>query len=257
MVSTTRPPLKTSRVGIERMPYCWGTRWCSSTSILATFTLPLYCLASSSTAGATALQGPHHTAQKSTRTGMSLFRTSWSKVPSARVTTSFEAMSSPCSAGGKFPWRELLSARSDPGKGLGGRGISPDAMSGLLFVSQAMLDSWAEQGKIDFVGNVMTLLAGEGQGRSYALEPAVRFMKLLGEGTDPHALVHKVKSVVQLREMGAEPVDDSCILGDVAYEVQPGFLAEAAALQAAATARPAPRPGPDAQPAGAAGAPAA
>jgi hypothetical protein len=112
-------------------------------------------------------------------------------------------------------------------------------MGGLLFVSQVMLDSWAEQGKIDFVGNVMTLLAGEGQGRSYALEPAVRFMKLLGEGADPHALVHKVKSIAQLREMGAEPVDDSCILGDVAYEVQPGFLAEGAALQAAATARPA------------------
>jgi hypothetical protein len=113
-------------------------------------------------------------------------------------------------------------------------------MGGLLFVSQAMIDSWAEQGKIDFVGNVMTLLAGEGQGRSYALEPAVRFMKLLGaEGEDPHALLHKVKSVVQLREMGAEAVDDSCILGDVAYEVQPGFLAEIAALQAAATARPA------------------
>jgi hypothetical protein len=50
--------------------------------------------------------------------------------------------------------------------------------------------------------------------------------------------VHKVKSVTQLREMGAEPVDDSCILGDHAYEVQPGFLAEAAALQAAATAAP-------------------
>lgn len=109
-------------------------------------------------------------------------------------------------------------------------------MSGLLFVSQAMLDSWAEQGKIDFVGNVMTLLSGEGKGRSYALEPAVRFMKVLGEETDPNGLVHKVKSVAQLREMGAEPVDDSCILGDTAYEVQPGFFAEAAVLQAAATA---------------------
>jgi hypothetical protein len=109
-------------------------------------------------------------------------------------------------------------------------------MGGLLFVSQAMLDSWAEQGKIDFVGNVMTLLAGEGKGRSYALEPAVRFMQLLGDGADPNGLVHKVKSVTQLRDMGAEPVDDSCILGDCAYEVQPGFLAEAAALQAAATA---------------------
>ena len=120
-------------------------------------------------------------------------------------------------------------------------------MSGLLFVSQAMLDSWAEQGKIDFVGNVMTLLAGEGKGRSYALDPAVRFMKVLGEEKDPNALLHKVKSVAQLKELGADPAGDSCILGDLAYEVQPGFLAEAAALQAAATAQPAGPPSPRAK----------
>jgi hypothetical protein len=130
-------------------------------------------------------------------------------------------------------------------------------MGGLLFVSQAMLDSWAEQGKIDFVGNVMTLLAGEGRGRRYALEPAVRFMKVLGQDQDPNGLVHKVKSVTQLREMGAEPAEDSCILGDVAYEVQPGFLAEAAALQAAATAQPAARPVPPAPAPAAARAPTA
>jgi hypothetical protein len=127
-------------------------------------------------------------------------------------------------------------------------------MGGLLFVSQAMLDTWAGQGKIEFEGNVMTLLTGEGKGRSYALDPAVRFLKLLGADADPHGLLHKVKSVAQLRELGAEAVDDSCIMGDVAYEVQPGFLAETAALQAAAAARPgaqaaapAPRP-PDTQP---------
>lgn len=113
-------------------------------------------------------------------------------------------------------------------------------MSGLLFVSQAMLDSWAEAGKIDFVGNVMTLLAGDGKGRSYALDPAVRFMKVLGDEKDPNGLLHKVKSVAQLKELGAEPAGDSCILGDLAYEVQPGFLAEAAALQAAASAKPDP-----------------
>lgn len=111
-------------------------------------------------------------------------------------------------------------------------------MSGLLFVSQAMLDSWAEAGKIEFVGNVMTLLSGDGKGRSYALDPAVRFMKVLGEEKDPNGLLHKVKSVAQLRELGADPAGDSCILGDLAYEVQPGFLAEAAALQAAASAKP-------------------
>lgn len=109
-------------------------------------------------------------------------------------------------------------------------------MAGLLFVTQAMLDSWAEQGRIDFVGNVMTLLAGEGKGRSYALEPALRFMAVLGADADPHGLLHKVKTAGQLRDLGAEPVNDSCIVGDVAYEVQPGFLAEAAALQAAVAA---------------------
>jgi hypothetical protein len=125
-------------------------------------------------------------------------------------------------------------------------------MSGLLFVSQAMLDSWAEAGKIDFVGNVMTLLGGDGKGRSYALEPAVRFMKVLGDERDPNGLLHKVKSAAQLKELGAEPAGDSCILGDVGYEVQPGFLAEAAALQAAATAKPAaPTPAKDAAPAAA------
>jgi hypothetical protein len=109
-------------------------------------------------------------------------------------------------------------------------------MAGLLFVSQAMLDSWAEGGKIEFAGNVMTLVSGEGKGRSYALDPAVRFLKVLGADADPNGLLHKVKSAAQLRALGAEPVDDSCILGDVAYEVQPGFLAEASALAAASQA---------------------
>jgi pyruvate/2-oxoglutarate dehydrogenase complex dihydrolipoamide acyltransferase (E2) component len=125
-------------------------------------------------------------------------------------------------------------------------------MAGLLFVAQAMLDSWAEQGKIDFVGNVMTLLAGQGKGRSYALDPAVRFMKVLGAEADPNQLLRKVKSLAQLRELGAEAVDSSVILGDVAYEVEPGFLAEMSALQAAAAARvEAPRAAPAPPPAAA------
>ncbi len=124
-------------------------------------------------------------------------------------------------------------------------------MGRLLFVSQAMLDSWAGQGKIDFVGNVMTLLAGEGKGRSYALDPAVRFLKVVGDDADPNGVLQRVKTVAQLKEMGAEPVDDSCILGDVAYEVEPGFLAEAAALAAAATAKPERPPAPQAAPAAA------
>jgi hypothetical protein len=107
---------------------------------------------------------------------------------------------------------------------------------GLLFVSQALLDTWAEQGRIDLVGNVMTLLAGEGKGRSYALEPAVRFLRVAGGEADPNQLLARVKPLSQLREMGAEAVADSVVLGDVAYEVEQGFLVEAAAVEAAVSA---------------------
>jgi hypothetical protein len=113
-------------------------------------------------------------------------------------------------------------------------------MAGLLFVSQAILDTWAEQGKIDFSGNVMTVLAGEGQGRGYRLEPAVRFLKVVGAEVDPNRLLAKVKSEAQLRELGAEVLGDSVILGDAGSEVEPGFLAEVSALQAAAASKPDP-----------------
>ena len=100
-------------------------------------------------------------------------------------------------------------------------------MAGLLFVSQAMLDARAEQRKIDFQGDVMLLLDGAGKGRSYALEPAIRFLKLVGAEEDPHRLVGKVKTEAQLRSLGAELLGASVLLGDVGYEVQSGFLADA------------------------------
>ncbi len=105
-----------------------------------------------------------------------------------------------------------------------------------------MLDAFAAQGRIELAGNVMTVVAGAGKGRRYALEPAARFLKVVDGAADPHALLHKVKSMAQLRGLGAEPLGTSCVLGDVAYDVQPGYLADAAALEAAGAGAPAPRP---------------
>jgi hypothetical protein len=109
-------------------------------------------------------------------------------------------------------------------------------MSALLFVSQAMLDAWAEQGKIELDGPKMALRSHEGVGRSFALEPALRFLQVVGAETDPHALVGKVKPEARLRELGGERLGESVVLGDVAYEVQTGFLAEASAPPAGASA---------------------
>ena len=98
-------------------------------------------------------------------------------------------------------------------------------MAGLLFVTQEMLEAWSGQGRIAFAGQTMTVREGPGSGLSYTLEPAVRFLEVVGADRDPHGLVAKVKTDAQLRGLGAEQMGDSVLLGDIGYEVQPGFLA--------------------------------
>src|ERR1043165_4514145 len=71
---------------MARMPYFVARPWKSSMLSLAILTLPSYSAASSSRMGATILQGPHHSAQKSTNTGTGDFKTSSPKFPSVRVT---------------------------------------------------------------------------------------------------------------------------------------------------------------------------
>ncbi|MDF1566268.1 MAG: hypothetical protein P1V51_24765, partial [Deltaproteobacteria bacterium] len=95
-------------------------------------------------------------------------------------------------------------------------------MSDFLFVAQEMLDSWMMSGKIDFSGHVMTI---RGDRRSYVLEPAVRFVRLLGEEADSAGLIGKVKTIAQVEGAGGEHYADSVIVDDVAYEVQNGFVA--------------------------------
>src|SRR5205085_5528574 len=76
------PSLKRTIVGIETTPYFCASAGSSS---MLTFTRRSSSLRSSailSRTGATAWQGPHHSAQKSTITALSLWRTSWSKLDS-------------------------------------------------------------------------------------------------------------------------------------------------------------------------------
>jgi hypothetical protein len=82
----------------------------------------------------------------------------------------------------------------------------------------------------------MTLATGERRGRSYTLDPAVLFLKVVNAPQDPNQLLAKVKTEARLRELGAERVENSVVLGEIAYEVQPGFLAEGRAASAGASA---------------------
>src|SRR5690606_9573145 len=79
---TTSPFWKINTVGMLRTPYCDAKSWFASTSTLPTTTFPSKSLDNSSIVGPNILHGPHHSAQKSTTTGLSDFNTTSSNVAS-------------------------------------------------------------------------------------------------------------------------------------------------------------------------------
>lgn len=114
-------------------------------------------------------------------------------------------------------------------------------MSGRLFVPQSTLDGWLEQGAADIAPEGLRLTS---EGLSLGLEPACRFTRIL-EGEDAASLLDRVKTEAQLKAIGAEAYGDSVILGDVAYEVVPGFvLVVAGPVEGAAAEAPASGPVP-------------
>jgi hypothetical protein len=100
-----------------------------------------------------------------------------------------------------------------------------------LFISQERLDAWSAEQRISVTGDIMTL---SDDGRSFRIRPAVRFLRVAGstasDGSDPNAdpndLLETVRDERGLDEMGADHYMYSVILGETAYDVQPGFLGE-------------------------------
>ena len=68
ILSASQPFFSMTTVGMLETWNCSAVLGFSSTSSLAMRAFPAYSLANSSMVGAKALQGPHHAAQKSTKT---------------------------------------------------------------------------------------------------------------------------------------------------------------------------------------------
>ena len=93
-----------------------------------------------------------------------------------------------------------------------------------LFFSQSMLDSMIEASKIRVEKNILTMLAADNP--TFELLPAYRFVRTIDNGPDPAGLVSQIRSEAELKQMGAEVYMDSVIYRDVAYQADPGFIAE-------------------------------
>lgn len=91
-----------------------------------------------------------------------------------------------------------------------------------VFFPQPALDAWLEEGRAHLVGDRVVLAGRHG----LDLESAVRFLAEVAEGSDPHDLVGKVKTLEEVVALGGEHQADSVLLGDNAYEVVEGFLAQ-------------------------------
>ena len=103
-------------------------------------------------------------------------------------------------------------------------------MADYLFVPQNVLDKWSDKGRVEVKGHVLTLIREK---KSFQLTSAVRFVKMEA-GEDAKGLLQKVKTLDALKQMGAEHYQESVILGESAYQVQQGFLADANELRRAA-----------------------
>ena len=93
-----------------------------------------------------------------------------------------------------------------------------------IFFSQGMLDSMVDAGKIKVDKSVLTMLTGDNP--TFELKQAYRFVKTIDGATDPSGLVGQIRSEAELKELGAEIYMDSIIYRDIAYQADPGYIAE-------------------------------
>jgi len=90
-----------------------------------------------------------------------------------------------------------------------------------VFFPQAALDQWIVDGSAELQDGELTLLS---EGKRYRIGEAHRILREVGGGEDPKHLVGRVKTRAYLEQLGAEIVHGSMLLGESAYDVEPGWL---------------------------------
>ncbi len=92
-----------------------------------------------------------------------------------------------------------------------------------VFFSQEAVDRWLAEERVALEGETLTLAPA---GPAFRLTSAVRFTAEVAGGGDVNALVGKAKTLESITELAGEHAPGSVVLGDDAYEVIDGFLAQ-------------------------------
>jgi hypothetical protein len=94
-------------------------------------------------------------------------------------------------------------------------------MENEFFFPEAALNQWIVDEVVDVQNGELTIL---GEGRRYRLAEAVRVIREVSGALDGHNLVGRVKARAGLDRLGAEIVETSMLVGDTAYDVEPGWV---------------------------------
>jgi hypothetical protein len=94
-------------------------------------------------------------------------------------------------------------------------------MENRYFFPQTALDQWIVDERIELKDGELTVLAA---GRRYKLSEAVHVVREVTGVGDSRELVGRVKARGKLEQLGAEIVEGSMLLGDAAYDVEPGWI---------------------------------
>ncbi|HEY1087366.1 MAG TPA: hypothetical protein VGE37_06715 [Archangium sp.] len=91
-----------------------------------------------------------------------------------------------------------------------------------LFLPHKTLEDWMVAEKADLQDGKVLVTETKS---SYPVSAAVHFHKL-ASGEDTQGLLGRVKTTAQLTDMNAEHFADSCIVGETAYQVVEGYVAD-------------------------------
>lgn len=94
-------------------------------------------------------------------------------------------------------------------------------MQNRVFFPQSALDQWIVDGTVELQDGELAIL---GEARRYQVVEAVRVVREVTGAGDPHDLVGRAKTRAHLEQLGAEIVESSMVLGDQAYDVEPGWV---------------------------------
>jgi len=90
-----------------------------------------------------------------------------------------------------------------------------------LFFPHEAIDQWIAGARADLRGDELTILAS---GRRFKVTEGIRVLREVSNTGDFLELVGRVKARADLDRIGAEVLESSMLVGEAAYDVEPGWI---------------------------------